>query len=103
MSVYDMLKKRRDEILRITEKHGAYNVRVFGSVIRGDDIQESDIDFLVEFEPMQPVDHAKAYFGLLEALQNTFFFNIDLVEIKAVANPYLLRSINENRRQIYAA
>ena len=67
------------------------------------DPEKSDIDLLVEFEPMDPVHHAKAYFGLLAALQDLFALDVDLLEIKAVANPYLLESIERQRRRIYAA
>ena len=48
MNINDIVKKKRDEILQIAEKHGAYNIRVFGSVARGDAGSESDIDFLVD-------------------------------------------------------
>ena len=44
------LKARREEILLIAEKYGALNVRVFGSVARGDAGPGSDVDFLVEME-----------------------------------------------------
>jgi uncharacterized protein len=43
--------EKRTEILRLAELHGAKNVRVFGSVARGDNTEESDVDFLVEMEP----------------------------------------------------
>ena len=46
-----LLKEKRDEILRIAAKHGARNVRVFGSLVRGEAGAQSDIDLLVEFEP----------------------------------------------------
>lgn len=46
----DLLRSRRDHILQIASQHGAYNVRAFGSVARGDARPESDIDFLVEME-----------------------------------------------------
>lgn len=48
--VADLLAKHRDEILRLAEKHGAYNVRVFGSVARGEATNTSDIDLLVEWD-----------------------------------------------------
>jgi hypothetical protein len=51
MATDDLLRERREEILRIAAKHGARNVRVFGSVARGEAGDESDVDFLVEFEP----------------------------------------------------
>jgi len=46
-----MLQVQRDEILRIAAQHGAGNVRVFGSVARGEATEASDLDFLVEMEP----------------------------------------------------
>jgi predicted nucleotidyltransferase len=46
----DELRARRSEILSLAERHGARNVRVFGSVVRGEDRPESDVDFLVEVE-----------------------------------------------------
>ncbi len=47
----ERLRKKRDEILRLCAKHGARNVRVFGSTARGDSDAESDIDLLVTLEP----------------------------------------------------
>jgi hypothetical protein len=44
------VRSRRADILRVAEQHGAYNVRVFGSVVRGDAVAESDIDLLVDME-----------------------------------------------------
>ena len=51
MRVEDLLKDRREEILRIAAKHGARNVRVFGSLARGEADEQSDVDFLVDMEP----------------------------------------------------
>ena len=47
----ELIKVKRQEILRIAAKHGPYNVRIFGSVARGIADQQSDIDILVELEP----------------------------------------------------
>ena len=49
MRIEELLKAHREEILQIAAKHGAYNVRVFGSVVRGEASENSDIDFLVLF------------------------------------------------------
>ncbi len=51
MTLEQRLKEKRQEILRIAAEHGAFNVRVFGSVARGEADEQSDIDFLVELEP----------------------------------------------------
>jgi hypothetical protein len=50
MGIDELLKEKREEILAIAAKHGAYNVRVFGSVARGEATEKSDVDFLVEIE-----------------------------------------------------
>ena len=95
---YEMLKG-------LCKQYRVKRFEVFGSALTGEgfDSEKSDVDFLVEFLALGPGEHAKCYFGLLEVLQDLFKRDVDLVEIKAVRNPYLLESINENRRQIYAA
>ncbi len=53
------IREKRAQILRVAAAHGAGNVRVFGSVVRGDAGSESDIDLLVDFEPGRSLlDHA---------------------------------------------
>lgn len=47
--INELLRDKRDDILRLAEKYGATNVRVFGSVARGEASEASDIDFLVDF------------------------------------------------------
>ena len=48
MGIEQLLKEKRKEILAIAERHGAYNIRIFGSVARGEATPDSDIDLLVE-------------------------------------------------------
>lgn len=51
MGIDELLKEKREEILSVAAKHGARNVRVFGSVARGKADTRSDVDFLVDMEP----------------------------------------------------
>ena len=48
MGIEELLKDRREDILRVAAQHGAHNVRVFGSVARGEATPDSDVDLLVE-------------------------------------------------------
>ena len=64
----DALRRRRDEILRAAAAHGARNVRVFGSVARGEADEKSDVDFLVELEPGRSLLDHVALWQALEAL-----------------------------------
>jgi uncharacterized protein len=50
MGIEELLLPLREEILKIAAKYGAYNLRVFGSVARGEAREDSDVDFLVEME-----------------------------------------------------
>lgn len=81
----EILADKRDEILRLAEMHGARNVRVFGSVARGEANQESDIDILVHMED------GRSYFDLvdlLDALQELLGRNVDIVDDDGLS-PYL--------------
>ena len=51
MTLEQLLREKRDDIQRIAAKHGAYNIRVFGSVARREDKPESDIDLLIDAGP----------------------------------------------------
>lgn len=51
MKLDELLEEKREEILSIASEHGACEMRVFGSVVRGEFDRESDVDFLVELEP----------------------------------------------------
>ena len=63
------LRSRRTEILDVARKHGARNVRVFGSVARGDAGPDSDVDILVELEPGRSLlDHAALMLDLSDLL-----------------------------------
>lgn len=61
------LRARREEILQIAERLGARNVRVFGSVARGEADERSDVDFLVDIDVIDT--RGFAYFGVLEDLR----------------------------------
>ncbi|HEY9909349.1 MAG TPA: nucleotidyltransferase domain-containing protein [Thermosynechococcaceae cyanobacterium] len=50
LGINEVLGDRRSQILAVAKKHGAYNVRVFGSVARGEATEDSDIDFLVDYD-----------------------------------------------------
>jgi len=101
----ELIISHKKEIVSLCNQYNVKCLELIGSALNEDDFnpQTSDIDFIVEFLPSEPRQHAKAYFNLLEKLQDLFGCEIDLVEIKAVTNPYLLDSINKNKMEIYAA
>ena len=69
MNIEELVRTRREDILRLAGRHGANNVRVFGSAARGDAGPESDIDFLVDMDPSRSLlDRAELVYGLRELL-----------------------------------
>ena len=70
MKLNELLQLRKKEILHIAAQHGAYNVRIFGSVARDEAGPESDIDILVDLEPGRSLfDHAALMLDLEKLLQ----------------------------------
>jgi hypothetical protein len=81
VDIVEFLKTKRDEILSIAAKYGAHNVRIFGSVARGETGSESDLDVLVELEPGRSLmDHA----GLILDLQELLGCQVDVVTEKGL-------------------
>ena len=91
MTVAELRKTRRDEILRIAAKHGARNVRVFGSAARGEAGPASDLDFLVEMEEGRSLLDLVGFWQDLEALLGC---KVDVLTDGGIS-PYL-------RERIYA-
>jgi len=68
---------RRDEIIAVARRYGASNIRIFGSVARGDATAESDVDLVVRFDPGRTLlDHA----GLLGDLRDLLGVKVDVVD-----------------------
>jgi hypothetical protein len=99
------IKENLDAVIGLCGKYKVQTLEIFGSAMdeRRFDESGSDLDFLVEFLPMEPTAHARSYFSLLEELKELFKRSIDLVESKAIKNPYFLEAVNKEREQIYAA
>lgn len=81
MDIDTLLHDKRDEILAIAARHGASNVRVFGSVARHEARPDSDIDMLVELEPGRTLlDHA----GLIIDLESLLGCKVDVATERAL-------------------
>jgi len=76
MTLQELRATRLDSILRLAAMHGAHNVRVFGSVARGESDSESDVDFLVDLDPGRTISDLG---GLLMDLQDALGSPVDVV------------------------
>ncbi|MEG3874106.1 nucleotidyltransferase domain-containing protein [Microcoleus sp. Z1_B5] len=79
LGIQELLHDERSQILAIAQKHGAYNVRVFGSVARGEATPESDIDLLVDYD----LDKITPWFpgGLLLDLEQLLNRKVDIATV----------------------
>ena len=98
------LARHQVELERLCRQHHVQRLDLFGSAAAGTYRSgESDLDFLVEFEPLPPGAYADTYFGLLEALERLFGQPVDLVVASAIKNPYFRQSVEQTRALVYAA
>jgi len=82
MLTKDDIRKRREEITSLAARHGAHDVRIFGSVARGDATEASDLDLLVRFDPDRSLmDHGM----LIEELQALLGVRVDVVSEAALS------------------
>lgn len=81
MDVWQEIQEHRDEILKVAAKHGAVNLRIFGSVARGDARVDSDLDILVDLGPKR-----SPFFpgGLLAELEELLHRKVDIVTANAL-------------------
>ncbi len=91
-------------VARLCVRHGVRHLNLFGScATEAFDPQSSDLDFLVEFWELTPAEHADAFFGLMADLSEMFGRPVDLVEKRAIRNPYFRQSIEQSLVTVYDA
>jgi uncharacterized protein len=104
-SMIAAIASHREELRDLCRRFHVRRLEVFGSAAREADFDpgRSDLDFLVEFQPMQPGAYVDAFFGLKEGLEQLFAKPVDLVSAASIRNPYFRRSIDSTKALLYAA
>jgi hypothetical protein len=99
-----VVKKQEAALSSLCQQRRVLWFALFGSAATGRfNPRSSDLDFLVEFAPMSPKEHADCYFGLLEDLQSLFQRPIDLVEPSTIQNPYFRQAVEDTQLVLYEA
>ena len=99
-----VVSEQTDELEKLCLRYSVLRLDLFGSAATSQyRSEESDLDFVVEFQPLPDGTYADTYFGLLEALERLFGKPVDLVVNSAIKNPYFRQSIEETKRLIYEA
>lgn len=89
------------EITKLCESHKVKSLYAFGSVLTDSFNNESDIDLIVDFSNIAVEDYADNYFDFKFSLQEMLKRPIDLLEEKAIKNPYFRQSVNQQRQLVY--
>lgn len=98
-----LIDTHTSDIQRLCSQYKVKRLYAFGSVLTSQLNDASDIDLIVDFEA-QDIDHyADNYFNLKFALEDSFKRKIDLLEEKAIKNPYFRQAIENQRQLLYEA
>jgi hypothetical protein len=99
-----IVQEKVRELVALCKDRGVRRLAMFGSAASDRfNPASSDLDFLVEFQPVRPAQHADNYFGLQEDLERLFGVPVELVEPGPIRNPYFRQAIEESQVQIYVA
>lgn len=98
------LAERKADLERVCRQHHVRRMELFGSAATGRfRPDQSDLDFLIEFEPIPPSAYADTYFGLRESLEQLFGRPVDLVVASTIKNPYFQQSVERTKALLYAS
>jgi uncharacterized protein len=97
------LDKYRHVIKDLCEKHKVRRLYAFGSVLTDKFTEASDIDLMVDFNPIDLHHYADNYFSLKFALEDTLHRSVDLLEEKAIKNPFFRKAVEQQRQLIYGS
>ena len=92
MIIQETIRQHRDAILALARQYGAHDVRIFGSVARGDANEASDLDLIVRFDPGRSLfDHG----GLLMDLQDLLGMKVDVIDEEGMRPRFRQHVMNE--------
>lgn len=97
----ERLETYSKDIIKLCETHKVKSLYAFGSILNNRFNKESDIDLIVDFLNVKVEDYADNYFAFKFSLEDILKKPIDLLEEKAIKNPYLKQSIDQKRKLVY--
>ena len=96
-----LLDKYNTDIRKLCKDHKVKSLYAFGSVLTDQFSQTSDIDLIVDFDSIDVASYADNYFAFKFSLEDILKRSIDLLEEKAIKNPYFKKAIGQKRRLVY--
>ena len=98
----EYLHRYTTDITNLCQQYRVKTLYAFGSVLTDRFKDDSDIDLVVDIDERNPIDYAEHYFDLKFALENLLNRPIDLLEERAIKNPYFIKHLNNSKQLIYA-
>lgn len=89
------------DIKRLCALYNVKTLYAFGSVVSDQLTDRSDVDFIVDFDAIDIKNYADNYFDFKFSLQDILKRPIDLIEEKAIRNPYFKQAVNKQRKLVY--
>jgi len=97
----NLLDKHIIDIRKLCSLYNVKELYAFGSVLTNEFTAESDVDLIVDFAPIDISLYADNYYDFKFSLQNILNRRIDLLEEKAIKNPYFKQSLHQHKKLIY--
>lgn len=99
-----LITDNQEKIAELCRTHFVRSLAVFGSAVRDDfDPSRSDVDLLIEFKEEPEAYNADNYYNLIDNFERLFARRVDLLTLRFVRNPFLLRSILAEKQTIFTA
>ncbi|MEQ9437851.1 MAG: nucleotidyltransferase domain-containing protein [Cyclobacteriaceae bacterium] len=97
----NIIQEHIEAIRKLCQNYHVAELYVFGSVLTDRFSSVSDIDFLVQFSGVDPLEYFDNFMDLKEALETLLSRRVDLVEVQTLKNPILKRSIEREKKLLY--
>lgn len=97
----DSFSLHRKELKELCERHQVKTLYAFGSVLGSDFHESSDLDLLVDFKDLDVQDYVDNYYDFKFSLQELFHRSVDLLEEKAIKNPYFKQVVDQTKTLVY--
>jgi len=97
----NLIEINKNHIKNICSRYKVSKLFVFGSVLTNRFNEESDVDFIVDFDNVTLPEYADNYFDLKSELEKILNRKVDLLEEKAIRNPFLRKSIDSSKVLVY--
>ncbi|WP_017257069.1 nucleotidyltransferase family protein [Pedobacter arcticus] len=96
-----VVEQHKDSLTKLCRTFQVEKMYLFGSALNSKFNEQSDLDFLVKFKPIELSEYFDNYIGFKENLESLFKRKVDLLEEQTVKNPILINSINNSKKIVY--